>query len=63
MVRLKSVLDVMWIVGGRMGCVEIGWLDGVVWSVVVGEKCGEWLNKSEHGVWIGRLGFGHLVGG
>ena len=63
MVRLKSVLDVMWIVGGRMGCVEIGWLDGVVWSVVVGEKCGEWLNESEHGVWMGGLGCGYLVTG
>ena len=32
---------------------EIGWLDGVVWSVVVGEKCGKWLNESEHGVfWL-----------
>ena len=38
------------------GCVEIGWVDGVVWSVVVGEKCGEWLNESEHGAWMGGLG-------
>ena len=49
--------------GWYNGSEEIGWVDGVVWSVVVGEKCGEWLNKSEHGVWMGRLGFGHLVGG
>ena len=28
-------------------------MDGVLWSVVVGEKCGKWLNESEHGVWMG----------
>ena len=33
--------------------VEIGWVDLVLWSVVVGEKCGKWLNESEHGVWMG----------
>ena len=48
--------------GWKDGGVEIGWLDGVVWSVVVGEKCEEWLNESEHGVWMGGLGCGHLVG-
>ena len=42
---------------------QIGWVDRVVWSVVVGYKCGEWVSELENGVWMGGWGCGQLVGG